>query len=110
MLAEALAREAAAHKGAAIRILDVGELLYITDYFVIVTSQSARQTRAIAAALRAVAKELAGTKGHEEGGSRSPWVLCDFEMVVAHVLTEEAREFYDLDALWADAAEVEFAA
>lgn len=109
-LAEALAREAAARKGSSIRILDVSELLYITDYFVIVTSQSARQTRALAEALRAVAKEMSGAKGHEEGGSNSPWVLCDFDTVVAHVLTVEAREFYDLDALWADAEEVEFAA
>lgn len=109
-LAEALAREAAARKGENVRILDVSELLYITDYFVIVTSQSARQTRALAEALRAVAKETVGAKGHEEGTNKSPWVLCDFDTVVAHVLTEEARQFYDLDALWADAEEVDFAA
>lgn len=109
-LAELLAREAAALKGDAIRILDVSELLYITDYFVLVTSQSARQTRALAEALRAAAKVSTGGKGSEEGGSKSPWVLCDFDTVVVHVLTPEAREFYDLDGLWADAEEVEFAA
>jgi ribosome-associated protein len=105
-LAELLAREAAELKGEDVRVLDVSELLYITDYFVIVTSQSARQTRAIAEGLRAAAKEFAGTKGHEEGAVKSPWVLCDFDTVVAHVLTPEAREFYDLDGLWSDAPQI----
>ena len=106
-LAEALAREADRLKGEAIRVLDVQELIYITDFFVIVTSQSARQTKALAAALRARAKELTGSRGQGEGTPRSSWMLCDFDTVVAHVLTPEAREFYDLDALWADAEEVE---
>ena len=97
-------------KGEGVRVLDVSELLYITDFFVIVTSQSARQTSAIAAALRAKAKEIVGVPGREEGGSNCSWVLCDFDVVVVHVLTEEAREFYALDELWSDAEEIIFAA
>lgn len=104
-----LAREALELKGERVRVLDVSELLYITDFFVIVTSQSARQTRALAAALRAKAKEALGRSAVEEGG-HSSWVLCDFDVVVVHVLTEESREFYALDELWADAEEVTFAA
>jgi ribosome-associated protein len=108
-LAETLAREALAHKGENVRVLDVSELLYITDFFVIVTSQSPRQSRAIAAALHAKAKELMGRAGSEEGG-QSSWVLCDFDVVVVHVLGVETREFYALDELWADAEEITFAA
>jgi ribosome-associated protein len=109
-LAEALAREALESKGENVRVLDVSELLYITDFFLIVTAQSARQTRAIAEALRAKAKEISGRSGREEGDSRSSWVLCDFDVVVAHVLTAESREFYALDELWSDAEEITFAA
>jgi len=109
-LAEALAREAVESKGEHVRVLDVSGLLYITDYFVIVTSQSARQTRALAAALRARAKELTGSSGQEESDARSTWLLCDFDLVVVHVLTEEARAFYALDELWSDAEEITFAA
>ena len=105
-LAEKLAREAVALKGENVRILDVGELLYITDYFLIVTSQSARQTRALADALKLAAKKLTGSKGLSEGSPKSSWLLCDFDSVVVHILTEEAREFYALDDLWADAEEV----
>lgn len=108
-LAETLARETLALKGENVRVLDVSELLYITDFFVIVTSQSPRQTRALADALRAKAKEILGRAGNEEGG-QSSWVLCDFDVVVVHVLTADAREFYALDELWADAEEVTFAA
>ena len=105
-LAERLAEEAIALKGEDVRILDVSELLYITDFFVIVTSASARQTRALAESMRQIAKEAAGDKGASEGTARSSWLLCDFDMVVVHILTEEAREFYALDELWADAEQV----
>jgi len=104
-----LAREAVELKGDHVRVLDVSQLLYITDFFLIVTSNSARQTRAIASALRAKAKEVIGRAGHIEGGDSS-WVLCDLDVVVVHVLTEDAREFYALDELWSDAEEVTFAA
>lgn len=109
-LAEALAREALESKGENVRVLDVSELLYITDFFVIVTSQSARQTRALAESLRAKAKEIGAGDGREEGDARASWVLCDFDVVVVHVLTAEAREFYALDELWSDAEEIIFAA
>ena len=105
-LAERLAQEALALKGEDVRILDVSDLLYITDYFVIVTSASARQTRALADAMRQVAKEVTGDKGASEGTANSTWLLCDFDTVVVHILTEEAREFYALDDLWADAEQV----
>jgi len=45
-----------------------------------------------------------------EGDWRSTWLLMDFGTVVVHILTAEAREFYDLDTLWEDAPEVEIQA
>ncbi len=107
-LAEKLAHEAYLAKADNIRILDVAEFLFITDYFLIVTTQSVRQTKALAENLKAIAKECTGSKGHDEGTASSSWMLCDFDAVVVHILTEEAREFYDLDGLWADAEEIEF--
>lgn len=105
-LAETLAHEALELKGENVRILDVSDLLYITDFFLIVTTQSARQTRALAEALRTAAKQATGNKGTSEGTATSAWLLCDFDTVVVHILTEEAREFYGLDDLWADAEQV----
>lgn len=107
-LAEKLAHEADALKGEDIRILDVGEFLYLTDYFILVTTQSGRQTKAIVESLKMVAKEMTGSKGTAEGTSQSSWMLCDFDTVIVHVLTADAREFYGMDDLWADAEEIGF--
>jgi ribosome-associated protein len=107
VLALGLAHEAFRLKGENIRVLDVGEFLYITDYFVIITAQSMRQTKALAEALQITAKELTSSKGVIEGKASSSWLLADFGSVVVHVLTEESREFYDLDVLWDDADELE---
>jgi len=106
-LAHALACAAEDGKGEGIRILDVANLLFITDYFVIVTTMAARQTRGLAENLRDTGKELGFGRGSLEGDHNSSWLLVDFDSVVVHVLTEEAREFYDLDLLWAEAPEVE---
>lgn len=70
------------------------------------TTRSARQTRGIAEAVSAAAKERLQRHGRIEGRYHSPWLLVDFGSVVVHVLTEEARAFYSLDELWGDAAEV----
>lgn len=111
MLAMALARAAAEFKGEQVRILDVFDLIYITDYFVIVTTQTPRQTRGMADALNEAAKASgAPSKGVIEGSHRSPWLLLDYGNVVVHVLTADAREFFDLDNLWIDADEVEIQA
>jgi ribosome-associated protein len=107
VLALGLAHEAFRLKGEKIRVLDVGEFLYITDYFVIITAQSMRQTKALAEALQITAKELTNSKGVIEGKAASSWLLADFGSVVVHVLTEESREFYDLDVLWDDAEELQ---
>jgi len=107
-LAERLAHEADSLKGENIRILDVGEFLFLTDYFVLVTTQSMRQTKSMADALKMAAKELTGSKGVHEGTAHSSWMLCDFDEVIVHILTDEAREFYGMDELWADAEEIGF--
>jgi len=108
-LAERLAHEAVAFKAEDVVALEVSDLFYLTDYFVIATTQSSRQTRALADALNLIAKEYEGHKGRIEGSSQSNWVLMDLGDVVVHLLTVEAREFYALDELWADAPRLEFA-
>ncbi len=106
-LAEKLAAEAVALKAEDVVVLEVTELLYLTDYFVIATTQSSRQTRALAESLNQVTKDLEGHKGRLEGSPQSNWLLMDCGDVVVHLLTAEAREFYGLDDLWADAPQLE---
>ena len=43
-----------------------------------------------------------------EGYRSNSWILLDYGNVVVHVFTQEARDFYDLDRLWADGAKVDW--
>jgi ribosome-associated protein len=107
-VAIAAARAAAEKKASDVRILEVRELLVITDYFVICSGATDRQVRTIVAE---VAKELAdlGLKPVRREGERDLlWVLLDFGDVVVHAFTQAERDFYELERLWADAPVVEW--
>jgi ribosome-associated protein len=81
-------------------LLDIHEIAYFTDYFVIATAQNQRHVSAL---IDAFDKELAnqGIKSlHREGEASSGWVLVDFGGVIVHVFTEEDRKFYNLEGLW----------
>ena len=80
--------------------LDVSELTELTDTMVIVTGTSNRHVKAIVDNVLLAAKhggaEVLGTEGREQ----NDWVLIDLADVVVHVMSTEARRFYDLERLW----------
>lgn len=86
-------------------IFDVGATGAFTDYFLITSGTSDRQVQAIADEILRNAK-ASGHRGLIEGYDEGRWVLIDFGNVVVHVFQQEIREFYDLEALWSDAARV----
>jgi ribosome-associated protein len=74
-----------------------------TDYFVIVTGQNSRQTRAIYDEVRErLKKDDRAIPRSVEGERDSTWIVADYLDVVLHVFTPEAREFYRLEDLWGD--------
>jgi len=87
-------------------VLDVRGLSGVADYFVVLSAESDRQAAAVADAvddrLTAMGAQRLGAEGRSGGG----WVLLDFGDVVVHVMSPEARGFYDLEGLWADAPRV----
>jgi len=92
--------------GLDIRILKVEELTTLADYFVLVTGQSSTQVRALADAAEDRLKELELPQPRREGRGGESWVLLDAGSVIAHVFTRDARAFYQLEKLWADAEDV----
>lgn len=105
---EALSRvaaDAASDKGASdITVLDLGELLGITDFFVIVSASNERQLKAVAEEVEHRVKEsLARGPRRREGSADTGWSLLDYGDVVVHAFTQEQRRFYDLERLWSDA-------
>ena len=85
-------------------VIEVGELLAITDYFVISSGSNDRQVRAIAEEVERQVKGNGGSSPRAiEGLDDARWVLMDFGEFVVHVFNDEARAFYDLERLWSDA-------
>ncbi len=84
-------------------VIDVGDVLAITDYFVIASASNSRQVRAIADEVERRLVELDGPRPlRSEGLDTFEWVLVDYGSFVVHVFEAETRAFYDLERLWRD--------
>lgn len=104
------ARAADDKKGVATVVLAVGELLAITEHFVITNGTNPRQVRTIADAVEERITVGGGPKPRRiEGLDDLTWVLMDYGEFVVHVFSEDARSFYDLERLWADVPKVDWA-
>lgn len=83
-------------------ILDVQEKTSVTDFMVIATGTSNRHAEAVADNVREKAKAAGALSAGAKGRTSSDWVLIDLGDVVVHVMTDQARHFYDLERLWGD--------
>ena len=97
------ARIASDKLGRATMILDVGEVLAVTDLFVITSGSSARHVRTLVEAIEAEVVAVGGPSPRSvEGRDTHRWVLMDYGPFVVHVFDEERRAYYDLERLWSD--------
>ncbi|MDX2042755.1 MAG: ribosome silencing factor [Acidobacteriota bacterium] len=87
-------------------VLRLSALTEFTDYFVICSGNSTRQTQAIADEITDQLKKLKVRPLHAEGYNNGEWILIDYGIFVVHVFTEQSRKFYDLERLWRDAERV----
>lgn len=102
-LAMEIAKAGLAKKAEEVLLLDVRGLTSYADYFVVMTAESDRQAGAIADHVDEEMKKAGHAKVGVEGYEAGRWILVDYGDVVCHVMSREAREFYDLEGLWADA-------
>jgi len=101
------ARAADAKSGEDTVILSMGDVLGITDAFVITSGRNARQVRTIVDEVEKRVKESGGgSPARVEGLDDARWVLLDYGDFLVHVFLDEAREYYDLEHLWADAGRI----
>ena len=105
------ARAADDKQGTDIVVLDVGDIISITERFVLVSAANTRQVRTIVDEVEATMKAVEPHEGPRaiEGLDDASWVLMDFGDVIVHVFLAETRAYYDLDRLWADAPAEEWA-
>ncbi len=108
-LACAIARAADDKKADDTIVIAVGELLSITDYFVVCSASNTRLVRTIVDEVEEQARVLLGRKPlRVEGLSEQQWVLVDFGDVVVHVFTAEQRAYYEIERLYRDVPRVDW--
>ncbi|MBR7143113.1 MAG: ribosome silencing factor [Clostridia bacterium] len=91
-----------------IRLIEIGDLTVLADYFVIANGTSTTQVRALADEIAFRIHEETGVSPlRTEGYDGSNWILIDYGYVVIHVFYRETREFYNLEKLWADGRQVD---
>ena len=108
-LSTAIAKILDAKKAHDVKVLKIEDLTIVTDYIVIATGTSTTQVKSLADEVDyMVDKELGIKPARVEGYESKNWILIDYETVIVHVFHPQAREYYNLDKLWADGTEIEF--
>jgi ribosome-associated protein len=102
-----MSRIATDRKAMDVVVLAMSNASSITDYFLICSGGSERQVRAIADAIeeemgRSSTASL-GIEGYREGR----WILMDYGDVIVHIFSQETREYYDLERLWANVPKID---
>ena len=84
-------------------VLPVGDVLAITEFFVIASASNKRQVKALADAVLTAVRDLTGRSPlRSEGAGEQQWVLIDYGDVVIHVFADETRRFYEIERLYKD--------
>jgi ribosome-associated protein len=104
MLARQIADLAADKKAIDVAVLDLRGVLGYTDFFVICSGNTDRQTKAIHDGIHQGLKKTRGLLPRRvEGLAEARWILMDYLDVIVHVFTPDARDFYRLEQLWGEA-------
>jgi ribosome-associated protein len=102
------ARVAEENKGRDILVLDMRGLTPLYDFFVLATGTSRRQIHSIVEEIDAALRAEGDLRQGIEGYDSSKWVVQDYGDVVVHVFDGDARGYYALEELWADAPRLDW--
>ena len=94
-------------KGMDIKLLKIDRVSSLADYFLICTGTSNTHVKTLCDFAEYTMEQLGETLLGREGHRGNTWELLDYGTLVIHVFTDEARQFYDLERLWADAESVD---
>ncbi len=109
-LAKVAARAADDKKAEHTLVLFVGDVLQVTDYFVIASAGNRRLVKAVVDAVDdGVREKLGRSPLRSEGMGEQQWVLLDYGDVVVHVFAEEIRMYYEIERLYRDVPKIEWA-
>ncbi len=98
-------------RGEEIQAIQIGDLTILGDYFVIANGTSSTHTRTLADEVEYQMSQKGIEPTHREGrGNGSSWIVLDYSDIIVHVFHKDAREFYQLERLWADGEPVDISA
>jgi len=110
-LARIAAQAADDKQGSDTVVLNVGDVLAITELFVVTSANNAPQVRTIANEISARIREQLGMSPlHSEGVGEQQWILLDYGDVVVHIFAEESRRFYEIERLYTDVPMIDWRA
>ena len=89
-------------KGTELLVMDIADCSDIADYMIMASGGNKRQVQAISQEIRKQLKEAGHLPLSVTGLEHGWWVLVDYGDVLVHVMQDDARRFYDIEALWAD--------
>ena len=85
-----------------IRIIDIGHVTVIADYFLIASGTNRSQVQALAENVEEQLYKAGYEKKQSEGYTSGNWILLDYGDIVVHIFDRENRLFYDLERIWRD--------
>ena len=100
------AQLASEKKGHELKLMEVGRVSIVADYFLICTGNTAIQVKAICEHLLESLKQQNFYPLRVEGLKEAWWVVLDYGFLVVHVFQPDARAFYDLERLWYEAPQL----
>lgn len=105
-LAHRIVDVASDKKGSDIVLLRTAEVTTMADYFVIASGRSDRQVQALSQAIIDELRKDGVKPIGVEGQASARWVLIDYGSVIVHLFAPEERDYYGLERLWSNAAQV----
>ena len=94
-------------KGRNIKLIRISDVSSLADYFLICTATSNTHVKTLCDYAEFAMEQLGEPMLGREGHRGNTWELLDYGSVVVHVFTEEARQFYNLERIWADGENVD---
>ena len=108
-LARVIAGIADAEHGSNVIVLEVGDVLGVTEYFVIVSASNRRLVHTLVEEIEVQTRQQIGRSPlRSEGVRENQWVLVDYGDVVVHVFLAEIRDFYEIERLYTDVPKIDW--
>lgn len=103
---EIAVQAAQSKKAEDIVVLDIGKVSSFTNTFVVCSGSNTRQNQAISDEIQTTLKQEGVRVAGIEGFQNAEWILMDYGDFIVHVLSPEARKYYDLERLWKNAPRI----